>query len=89
MAVANGSLPHGEELPPSETLRAWACGRLPLGHLTSSAVLEARNWAALYLALFTDDRFPLEVGLADVFSPSDLEALHDMSVRPAIILDGA
>lgn len=83
MAVANGSLPHGEALPPSESLRAWACGRLPLGRSTSAAVLEAPNWAALYLALFTDDRFRLEVGLADVFSSSDLEALHDMSVRPA------
>ena len=86
MAVANGSLPHGEALPPSESLRAWACGRLPLGQSTSAAVLEAPNWATLYLALFTDDRVRLA---AETVCPSTsaaavMEPLSTMAIKTCI-----
>jgi len=76
-------LPHGEALPLLNL-----CGPGLAGACRSaSRLLEAPNWATLYLALFTDDRFRLEVGLADVRAARHysrrglIEDVHATSVR--------
>lgn len=56
-AFAQGSAPHEDlfDYPPAEDLKVWSGVTFDLPADVASAVADAKSWAQLYRALFTDD----------------------------------